>query len=45
MNQENQYLKDRIAFLEAMIDLQTDTINKALETNRILINYLKDKEE
>lgn len=44
MEKENQYLKERITFLEALVDLQADTINKALETNSTLINYLKDKE-
>lgn len=44
MEQENQYLKERIAFLEALVDLQADTINTALETNSTLVKYLKDKE-
>lgn len=45
MEQENQYLKERIAFLEALVDLQADTIKTALKTNSVLIDYLKDKED
>ncbi|MGM0124705.1 hypothetical protein IGI37_002099 [Enterococcus sp. AZ194] len=42
MEQENQYLKERIAFLEALIDVQTETLEKAIATNAKLINYLKE---
>lgn len=43
MEQENKYLKERIAFLEALVDMQYESVKKAIETNRVLINYLKDK--
>lgn len=45
MEKENEYLKERIAFLEALVDFQADTIKKALETTSILITHVRDKEE
>ena len=41
MEQENEYLKERIAFLEALLELNSKGLEKAIETNKILINYLK----
>lgn len=41
MEQENQYLKDRIAFLEALLEVNTQGLKIAIETNRKLIDYLK----
>lgn len=45
MEQENKYLKERIAFLEALLELNSRGLEKAIETNSILIQYLKNKEE
>lgn len=41
MEKENKYLKDRIKFLEALLDINAETLDKTLETNRILIEELK----
>lgn len=38
---EEKKLKERIAFLEALLDLNFETIEKTLETNRLLLEVLK----
>ncbi|MDA9472664.1 hypothetical protein [Enterococcus sp. 5H] len=40
---EEKKLKERIAFLEALLDLNFETIEKALETNRLLLHALKKR--
>lgn len=41
MEQEIKELKEQIAFLEALLDLNSESLKKAIETNRMLIEYLK----
>ncbi|MGY3766820.1 hypothetical protein ACWOAH_09875 [Vagococcus vulneris] len=43
MEQEIKELKERIIFLEALLELNSHVLEKAIETNRILIEYLKEK--
>ncbi|WP_270364382.1 hypothetical protein [Enterococcus malodoratus] len=43
MKQEIKVLKERIIFLEALLELTSHGLEKAIETNRILIEYLKNK--
>lgn len=38
-------LKDRIKFLEALINLNDQTIEKCLATNKLLKRQLKDNQE
>lgn len=42
MEQEIQELKERIIFLETLLELNSHGLEKSIETNRILINYLKE---
>lgn len=44
MEQEINELKERIIFLEALLELNSHGLEKALETNKILINYLKNQD-
>lgn len=43
MNEELQYLKERIQFLEALLDINAETLSKAMETNHKLIEELKKR--
>lgn len=43
MSEELQYLKERIQFLEALLDINAETLSKALETNYKLIEELKKR--
>ena len=43
MEQEINELKERIVFLEALLELNSHGLDKAIETNRMLIEYLKNK--
>lgn len=40
LEKENKYLKERIEFLETIIELNSETIQKALETNQKLLNHI-----
>lgn len=44
MEQENKYLKERVTFLEALLELNSKSLEKSLETNRLLIDYLKNQD-
>lgn len=44
LQKENEYLKQRIEFLEKIIDLNTETIMDMHDTNQELINYLETME-
>jgi hypothetical protein len=44
MNKEIKYLKEKIEFLEALLELNSLSLEKAMETNRKLIDYVKTKE-
>ena len=41
MDQEIKDLKERIVFLEALLELNSHGLEKAIETNRLLIEYLR----
>lgn len=41
MEQEIKKLKERIDFLEALLELSSHGLEKAIETNRVLIEYFK----
>ncbi|WP_270290187.1 hypothetical protein [Enterococcus casseliflavus] len=41
MEKEIQYLKDRITFLEALIDFQNETVKKSIDLNTFLIRLLE----
>lgn len=38
-----EYLKERVIFLEAIIEINNATILKLAETNKLLINELKKR--
>lgn len=42
MEQENKELKERVIFLEALLEMNAAGLEKAIETNRMLIEYLKE---
>lgn len=44
MEQEIKDLKERIIFLEALLELNSHGLEKAIETNRILVKYLKNQD-
>ena len=44
MEQGIQELKERIAFLEVLLELNSHAIEKSIETNKVLINYLKNQD-
>lgn len=44
LQKENDYLKVRIVFLEKIIELNQETINISLNTNKELINYCHQKQ-
>lgn len=44
MEQEINELKERIIFLEALLELNSRGLEKAIETNRMLISYLKNQD-
>lgn len=39
--EEIQRLKERIKFLESIIDINSETLRKAIETNRMLVEIIK----
>lgn len=41
LQEENDILKQRIEYLEAILELNNETIQKAIETNNKLLNYIK----
>ncbi|MFW3538226.1 hypothetical protein [Vagococcus fluvialis] len=41
MEKENNELKERIVFLEALLEMNAAGLEKAIETNRMLIEYLR----
>lgn len=41
LRKENELLKERIIFLEKIIELNQDTISVSLNTNKELINYCR----
>lgn len=41
LKKENKYLKERIIFLEKVIELNQETLNITLNTNQELINYCR----
>lgn len=43
MNEELQYLKERIKFLEALLDINAEILSKVLDTNHKLIEELKKR--
>lgn len=43
MKEELTYLKEKIKFLEALLDVNAGTLEKAIKTNRILIEELKKR--
>ncbi len=40
MEKQIEQLNKRIEFLEALLEVNSKTLSKSLETNRILLNYL-----
>lgn len=44
MEQENQYLKERITYLEMLLDLNAESLQKAIVTNEKLIQYIKSQD-
>lgn len=43
MEKEIEYLKERNAFLEKLLEVNSETLSKAMQTNRILIEELKKR--
>lgn len=43
MEQEINEIKEQIVFLEALLELNSNRLEQAIETNRILIRFLKEK--
>lgn len=43
MTTETEYLKERIVFLEALLEVNSATLSKAMQTNRILIEEIKKR--
>ncbi|MBO0477936.1 hypothetical protein DOK76_12755 [Vagococcus sp. DIV0080] len=43
MEQENKELKEMVIFLEALLEMNAAGLEKAIETNRMLIDYLRKK--
>lgn len=41
LQKENEYLRNRIVFLERVIELNHETISISLNTNKELINYCR----
>lgn len=41
MEKEIEYLKEKIKFLELLLEVNSGTLEKAIETNRVLIEELK----
>lgn len=42
MEKEIEYFKKRIEFLELLVDAFNDTTTKALATNELLLDYIKE---
>jgi len=40
LEKENEYLKQRIRYLELIIETNQETINKAIDTNSMLLDWL-----
>lgn len=43
MEKEIEYLKERNNFLEKLLEVNSETLSKAMQTNRILIEELKKR--
>lgn len=43
MEKEIQVLKERVVFLEALLELNSQSLKTAIETNEKLMEYLKTK--
>lgn len=43
LEQENEQLKEKIYFLETILEMNTNSLDKAMETNRMLMEELKKK--
>ena len=43
MKTEIEYLKERIAFLESLLDLNAESLTKSLNTNQLLIEEIKKR--
>ncbi|MGM8213543.1 hypothetical protein ACLIBH_12270 [Virgibacillus sp. W0430] len=41
MEKEIVYLKEKVKFLELLLEVNSETLEKAIETNRLLIEELK----
>lgn len=41
LQKENEHLKERITFLELIIEVNQETITKAIDTNTRLLEWLK----
>nr|DAN28730.1 MAG TPA: SlyX [Caudoviricetes sp.] len=41
MNEEIEALKKKVEFLELLIDVKDETIDKQMKTIKILMNYLR----
>lgn len=44
VDEEIKFLKERIEFLEALLELNSLSLEKAMETNKKLIDYIRNKE-
>lgn len=42
LQKENEYLKQKIEYLELMIDAQTEIIDKSNKTTRLLLEYVRN---
>lgn len=43
LEQENKQLKEKIYFLETILEINTNSLDKVMETNRMLMEELKKK--
>jgi hypothetical protein len=43
MDQEIKALKEKVVFLEALLDMNSQSLKTAIETNEKLIEFLKTK--
>ncbi|OTN76751.1 hypothetical protein A5886_001830 [Enterococcus sp. 8G7_MSG3316] len=44
MDEEIKFLKEKIEFLEALLELNSLSLEKAMETYKKLIDYIRNKE-
>lgn len=42
MEKENEYLKEKIVFLEAMLEINGKTLEKSITTNQVLMDFLRN---